>query len=310
MRRVFGIGETIYDIIFKDGKPIAGVPGGSVFNGLMTLGKLGINCTQISEVGSDRVGMIIKETMEKNGVDTRYLSCYEGKKTAISLAFLDKNSNADYSFYKDYPNIRLEFDLPEMDSNDIVLFGSYYALNPVLRKQVGGFLKHAKKCGSLLYYDLNFRANHKDEKESLYSTFKENYGLADIVRGSDEDFDILYGEKDIWKIYNEYIAPHCDTLIMTHGAHGVELIAKGQYLSVESTKIDHVVSTIGAGDNFNAGIAYSLIAEDIYANSIDCVSLDLWKRIIKYGITFATKACQTTNNYIDIDPTEIKNNVR
>ena len=56
MRRVFGIGETIYDIIFKDGQPIAGVPGGSVFNGLMTLGKLGVKCTQISEVGSDQVG--------------------------------------------------------------------------------------------------------------------------------------------------------------------------------------------------------------------------------------------------------------
>ena len=168
MRRVFGIGETIYDIIFKDGQPIAGVPGGSVFNGLMTLGKLGVKCTQISEVGSDQVGLIIKETMEKNGVDTRYLSCYEGKKTAISLAFLDQNSNANYSFYKDYPNIRLEFELPQMDSEDIVLFGSYYALNPALRKQVGGFLKHAKESGALLYYDLNFQANHKDEVESLY----------------------------------------------------------------------------------------------------------------------------------------------
>ena len=305
MRRVFGIGETIYDIIFKDGQPIAGVPGGSVFNGLMTLGKLGVKCTQISEVGSDQVGLIIKKTMEKNGVDTRYLSCYEGKKTAISLAFLDQNSNANYSFYKDYPNIRLEFELPQMDSEDIVLFGSYYALNPALRKQVGGFLKHAKESGALLYYDLNFRANHKDEVESLYNTYYENFCLADIVRGSDEDFNILYGETDIRKIYDSHIKGRCNILIMTHGADGVEIIDRGNYYKIPSTKIDNVVSTIGAGDNFNAGIAYSLIAESIYHTNLDRIDETMWKRVITYGITFATKACQTTNNYIDIDVNEI-----
>jgi fructokinase len=305
MRRVFGIGETIYDIIFKDGQPIAGVPGGSVFNGLMTLGKLGVKCTQISEVGSDQVGLIIKETMEKNGVDTGYLSCYEGKKTAISLAFLDQNSNANYSFYKDYPNIRLEFELPQMDSEDIVLFGSYYALNPALRKQVGGFLKHAKESGALLYYDLNFRANHKDEVESLYNTFYENFCLADIVRGSDEDFNILYGETDIRKIYDRHIKGRCNILIMTHGADGVEIIDRGNYYKIPSKKIENVVSTIGAGDNFNAGIAYSLIAESIYHANLERIDETMWKRVITYGIAFATKACQTTNNYIDIDVNEI-----
>ena len=305
MRRVFGIGETIYDIIFKDGQPIAGVPGGSVFNGLMTLGKLGVKCTQISEVGSDQVGLIIKETMEKNGVDTRYLSCYEGKKTSISLAFLDQNSNANYSFYNDYPNIRLEFELPQMDSEDIVLFGSYYALNPALRKQVGGFLKHAKESGALLYYDLNFRANHKDEVESLYNTFYENFCLADIVRGSDEDFNILYGETDIRKIYDRHIKGRCNILIMTHGADGVEIIDRGDYYKIPSKKIENVVSTIGAGDNFNAGIAYSLIAESIYHANLERIDETMWERVITYGIAFATKACQTTNNYIDIDVNEI-----
>ena len=33
MRSVFGIGETILDIIFKEEQPYKAVPGGSVFNG-------------------------------------------------------------------------------------------------------------------------------------------------------------------------------------------------------------------------------------------------------------------------------------
>ncbi|MBO4267903.1 MAG: carbohydrate kinase, partial [Bacteroidaceae bacterium] len=56
MRRIFGIGETVYDILFRDGQPIAAVPGGSVFNGLISLGRTGMQCTFISEVGADRVG--------------------------------------------------------------------------------------------------------------------------------------------------------------------------------------------------------------------------------------------------------------
>ena len=40
MRKVFGIGETILDIIFRNDQPQKAVPGGSVFNGLISLGRL------------------------------------------------------------------------------------------------------------------------------------------------------------------------------------------------------------------------------------------------------------------------------
>ncbi len=44
MRKVIGIGETILDILFKDSQPTAAVPGGSVFNGIISLGRLGSQC--------------------------------------------------------------------------------------------------------------------------------------------------------------------------------------------------------------------------------------------------------------------------
>ena len=47
MRKVIGIGETILDILFKDSQPTAAVPGGSVFNGIISLGRLGVNVTFI-----------------------------------------------------------------------------------------------------------------------------------------------------------------------------------------------------------------------------------------------------------------------
>ena len=66
-------------------------------------------------------------------------------------------------FYKDHPHDQLEFATPDIQPNDIVLFGSFFALNPVVRPQVAGFLEYAKEHGAILYYDVNFRASHQND---------------------------------------------------------------------------------------------------------------------------------------------------
>ena len=56
------------DIIFKNDQPISAVPGGSVFNGLISLGRAGVQTSLISETGNDRVGRRIVSFLEENGV--------------------------------------------------------------------------------------------------------------------------------------------------------------------------------------------------------------------------------------------------
>lgn len=299
MRRIFGIGETIYDILFREGKPVAAVPGGSVFNGLISLGRTGLDCTFVTEIGADLVGQNILGFMQENGINTDYVSCYQGKKTAISLAFLDETGDAHYSFYKDYPNNRLDFEMPFIEENDILAFGAYFALNPVLKDKVRPFLNYAKEQGAILYYDLNFRDNHAHEVDSLRDTFRENYALADIVRGSHEDFINLYGHDDCKKIYDE-ISKYCPRFICTRGKDGVLVIDHGQEYSFSSHTIVPV-STIGAGDNFNAGILYGLVKDKIGRNSLDSLTQDEWSRLIGYGIEFGTEACMSTSNYVSKD---------
>ena len=296
MRKVFGIGETIFDILFRNGKPVDAVPGGSVFNGLISLGRIGLDCTFITEVGDDLVGNIILDFMHENGINSDFVSCYEGKKTAISLAYLNEHNDAKYSFYKDYPNNRLDFTFPEIKKNDIVAFGAYFALNPVLKSKVHPFLEYAKKQGAILYYDLNFRDNHAHEVDSLKETFRENFALADIVRGSHEDFINVFGFDDCDRIYQE-TSKYCPRLICTRGKEGVVVIDHGQDYKFCSRPITPV-STIGAGDNFNAGIIYGLVAENIFQNNLDNLSKDNWNRLIGYGIEFGTEACMSTENYV------------
>lgn len=299
MRKIFGIGETIYDILFRQGQPVAAVPGGSVFNGLISLGRTGLDCTFITEVGDDRVGQNILAFMQENGINTDYVSCYQGKKTAISLAFLDENNDAHYSFYKDYPNNRLDFEMPPIRENDIVAFGAYFALNPVLQEKVKPFLHYAKKQGAILYYDLNFRDNHAHEVQNLRDTFRENFAIADIIRGSHEDFINIYGHDDCHTIYDQ-VSEFCPRFICTRGKDGVNVIAHGREYFFSSRPIVPV-STIGAGDNFNAGILYGLVRDNIDRAGLETITQDQWSRLIGYGIEFGSEACMSTSNYVSTE---------
>ena len=300
MRKVIGIGETVLDIIFKNDLPIGAVPGGSVFNGIISLGRSGVPTTFISETGNDRVGKRIIAFLQENGVNSDYICVYPESKSPLSLAFINEQNDAEYIFYKDHPHDQLEFVYPDIQPDDIVMFGSYYALNPVIRPQVAAFLDYARDKGALIYYDLNFRASHKDEVMKLTPNLLENLECADIVRGSSEDFDILYKKTDADAIYRSQIAFYTKNFIMTQGSRPVELRAEGGLKKQYPVAETETVSTIGAGDNFNAGFVYGLIKYGITREMILAgISEEQWDQVISCALQFAANVCGSINNSVD-----------
>lgn len=299
MRKVIGIGETVLDIIFKNEQPIGAVPGGSVFNGIISLGRAGVNTTFISETGNDQVGNKIINFLKDNGVNADNMNVYPESKSPLSLAFLDDNNDAQYVFYKDHPHDRLDFTYPQVERDDIVMFGSYYAINPVIRPQVLGFLEYAKSKGAILYYDVNYRASHKNEILKLTPNILENLEVADIVRGSKEDFEIMFKRTTADQVYRSDISFYCKNFIYTQGDSPIELRATGIRRQYEVDKIE-AVSTIGAGDNFNAGFIYGLIKYGITHDFIEQgLSQSQWDAAIKCGMEFSANVCGSINNSID-----------
>ena len=297
MRKVIGIGETILDIIFKNEQPTAAVPGGSTFNGVISLGRMGLPVTMITETGNDRVGRTIKQFMEDNGIDSTHVCMYKDGRTAISLAFLNERNDAEYTFYKDYPNARLDVEWPEVNKDDIVMMGSYFVLNPVLRNKVKEFLEYASKQEALIYYDINFRSSHASEAIKLYSTILENFEYASIVRGSTEDFQNMFQLTDPEKAYKKEVFYHCKQMISTDAEGDICLFSPSVNKKYKVNKIK-TVSTIGAGDNFNAGIVFGLMQEGIGRDDIATLTEQQWDHIITHGIAFATEVCQSLNNSI------------
>ena len=300
MRSVFGIGETILDIIFKEEQPYKAVPGGSVFNGLVSLGRLQVPVTFISEVGKDQVGDLILRFMTQNHISTQYIDRFPDGKSPISLAFLDADRNAKYSFYKDYPTERLDVPFPRIEADDIFIIGSYYALNPALRPRMVEFLQYARERKAIIYYDLNFRKAHAHEAIRLMPTVLENLEYADIVRGSDEDFLNLFRTQAGDRAYADHVQFYCDRLITTYGAKGVDLHTSRFKQHYDAPAIEPQ-STIGAGDNFNAGLIFGLLQEDVRLKDLADLTPDRWERIIRHGMALAGEVCQSYDNYISTD---------
>lgn len=297
MRKVIGIGETILDIIFKNEQPTAAVPGGSTFNGIISLGRLGVPVTMITETGNDRVGRTIKQFMQDNGVDDSCVCMYEDGRTAISLAYLNERSDAEYTFYKDYPKARLDVEWPEVNADDIVMMGSYFVLNPVLRDKVKEFLDYATQRKALIYYDINFRASHAAEALKLRATILENFEYASIVRGSTEDFQNMFGLPDPRQAYGEQVCYHCRQMLCTDADGAISLFSPSVTKQYAVQPIVPV-STIGAGDNFNAGILYGLLQEGVGRDDVAHMTEAQWDRVVAHGQALASEVCQSFNNSI------------
>ena len=297
MRKVIGIGETILDIIFKNNRPTSGTPGGSVFNGMISLGRLGQDVCFVSDVGRDRVGRLICDFMQEHVVSDRYVNRHPSARTAVSLAFLDDHNDADYTFFKDYSYEGLQGEFPPIAPDDIVVFGSYYALNPLLRPRMKVFLEQARRAGALIYYDINFRKSHTYEAATLTPVLVENFDYADILRGSEDDFMALYEMNDPGAIYRDKIGAHTRCFVYTAGAKQVRL----QTPCLDCTytvKPITPLSTVGAGDSFNAGIVFGLLKNGITRAQLPTLGKEGWDSIIGYAMRFSAEVCQSYDNYI------------
>ena len=305
MRKIIGIGETILDIIFRkdangEWQPQKSVAGGSTFNSIITLGRLGMNTALVTELGDDQVGKEIIEFMHKYNISTNYIDIYNSKdgKTPISLAFLDENNNANYTFYHQFPADRLNVVMPLINEGDIIIFGSYFSVNPVLRHRIIEILEFAKTRKAIVYYDPNFRKAHAHKAMMLMPSIIENLEYANIVRGSDEDFETLYKLNDPEKIYIDKIKFYCPNFIYTRGGQGIEFYCEQGHRHFDAPSIGKPIITIGAGDTFNAGIIFGLIRQNVTLDNLNKLTLDEWAPILQYALNFSSQVCMSQENYL------------
>lgn len=294
-RIIYALGETVFDIIFRNNIPDGGCPGGSVLNTAVSLGRLGYDVSLISEYGRDKAGEIIDVFLALNGVKTDLVYHYTGGKTPVALAFLDEEGSAKYDFYKILPQNRLDIHLPKFNKNDILTFSSFFSVNKDIRDKIKLVLDAAKSAGSIILYDPNFRKPHLKDLPELEKSIMENIRYADIIRASDEDCKLIFESDDSLAIYNSFGNPEKVFIYTTQKS--AQIIQAGRIILLDAYNIAPV-STIGAGDSFNAGVISALIKQNVTRNQLSSLDELTMIALISEGIDFATDVCMSTENYI------------
>ena len=76
-------------------------------------------------------------------------------------------------------------------------------------------LEHARNNGAIIYYDVNYRSSHRNEVMKITPNLIDNLEYADIVRGSREDFEVVYKKDNPDTVYKAEIAFYCKDFIYT-----------------------------------------------------------------------------------------------
>lgn len=299
MRKIYGIGETVFDIIFKNGQPQAAKAGGAMLNSTVSLGRIGLPVSFISEYASDEVGRIIDNFLSENGVGTAHVDHFREGKTKLALAFLNEKNDANYTFYQDYPKERLNIEFPDLAKDDIFLCGSIYAITTEIRKKFVDLITKAKEKEAIVIYDPNFRPSHSSDLDFLKPMIIENMKKAKMIRGSNEDFKNIFGAEtadEAWEVVSKY----CNCMVYTANSEGV-YVRTISYKGKFGVKAIKPLSTIGAGDNFNAGMMAALYLNKITSDQIDTMGEDKWSKVVSMGVDFATNVCLSYENYISLE---------
>ncbi len=296
---VYTLGEMLLDVLTeKEIQPeeylAFGHPGGAMLNAAVSLARAGIKTALVSEAGNDAIGNFLIRFLKNNGIGTKYIRQYASHPTSVALARLDKRKKPSYTFKKYYPAER-NLLLPEpFKPDDILLFGSLYALDPAIRPEIEKILRAAQKAGTHIVYDPNIRMaeqlSDKTRRQALFANLK----IADIIKGSDEDFGAVFGEQtpEDYVAALQQINPEA-VIFVTLGERGALAAHRSRLIRKPARKTE-VVSTIGAGDGFNAGVIARMVQEKLKRKEIP----DRLEACLDSGIAFSAAVCRSKDNYI------------
>ena len=231
--------------------------GGTVSNVAVSLARLGNPTAFLGRTGRDHFGRFMREHMEKNGVDTRYIVIDEEYPTALVIMLVDEKGDRDGCIYPLFgaANSKLCVGDFSEDLYDEIGFG--YITGISLTEEPSGqatlhFVRKCREKGIPVAMDLNMRTNVHGWNKKMKDAFLEAVEGCSLLFGSvPDEWDILAAPHPLVHLIDDLIAKG-KTVVCKEGPRGASLFTKGERLRIPAFPVK-VADTVGAGDVFNSG---------------------------------------------------------
>lgn len=308
---VTAFGEILIDFTFAgknlDGKNLYEEnPGGAPGNCVGAVAKLGGKSSFIGMTGRDSFGEDIRAALSAINVNIDGMRYTDAQHTTLAFVSLDSNGERHFSFCRnpgaDTQMAPQDLDKQLLEDSKFLHIGSLSLTNEPAKSATLAAIDIVKKSGGYISYDPNWRANLWHGRTDAIDLMKSIFPLADMVKVSDEEAELLFGagisyEAAANKIHEQGVK----LVLVTLGSKGVYYsanVASGKFNGTLGVPKVKVVDTTGAGDGFTGGTLYRITRREN--------PFDFTKEIIEADLRFANAVaslCVTKRGAIPALPT-------
>ncbi len=245
--RALVIGESLIDIVKRDGHVVGEHVGGSPLNVAVGLARLGHGVDFLTHIGDDAHGRRVAEYAKRSGVQL-VSGSDTAERTPTAVLALDESGKAQYIF-------DIEWELagtPEVAPPLVVHTGSIASvLEPGCLATAA--LLDAYHLSATISFDPNVRAALIADEELGRTRIERLVERCDVVKASDEDLQWIDPNRTPEQVAQTWLGLGPSIVAVTMGERGAFGMCAAGVARVQARPVE-VVDTVGAGDAFMTGL--------------------------------------------------------
>ncbi|WP_370412602.1 carbohydrate kinase [Streptomyces fradiae] len=250
------------------------LPGGGPANTAVALARLGTPARFLGRLSDDVFGRLFRAHLEASGVDLS-AAVRAPEPSTLAVAELDGRGQASYSFHAQ-GTADWQWTADELAATDLASTACLHSGSLALVREPGGtvveeFLGRAAATATVSV-DPNVRPLLVD-MEVYRERLPRWCALADILRLSEEDLELLLPDHTIERACDTWHAAGVPLVVITRGERGAVASLNGERVVVPAPPTD-VVDTVGAGDSFTAGLLHHLGAKGLLGGRLTDLRVD------------------------------------
>lgn len=247
---------------FSDVRGFDAMVGGSPVNVALAGARLGLRTAVLTAVGEDLVGDWVLRSLEREGVDIRFVARKRGPHTSLALR-AQLPPDHPLAFYRHNPaDIHVTVDdasvLP-LDRTRALLVSADALARGSMANACRAVVAVARSHGLDIYLDLDLRDVNWVDLDAYHSTVSAMLQTADVVLGTEAELAAALGlacepdPGDLLEATRSRLGGDGQVAIIKQGSRGASLMLAGETKSIAGYQVAEA-SAIGAGDSFAAGL--------------------------------------------------------
>lgn len=273
---VLVVGEALVDVVHGADGSVAERAGGSAANVAVALARLGRPVRFATSYAADRYGAVLADHLATAGVALA-TDPHVVARSSSAVATIGPDGSASYEFDVDWRLGPVPAD-PAPRAVHVCSLGA--VVSPGAR-DVRALVERLRGRATVSY-DVNARPSITGTGPELVATVEALVSLADVVKVSDEDLEVLWPALTVDAAAERLAGLGPRAIVLTRGGAGATWVESGRRVDVASRPV-LVADTIGAGDTFAAALVDRLWDHGLLGGRLPSPSDDVVTDLLEYA---------------------------